>query len=319
MRHHVADLTVLAFADRKHQPDIGALVAFQRRIDRAVFDAVDLDALLEFIELRLRDVAMGADAIAPQPAGVGQFERARQTTVIGQQQQTFGVEIEPADRDQPRQALGKIVEHRRPPLGIGMRRHQAARLVIHEQPRALARRQHLAIDGDGVVGGDVERRRVDDAAVDGDAALRDPFLGVAARGQAGTRDHFGDALAGFLRLWLRAWRALVKIRRALAVGATAAEGGTLCKNLAVVLVLAARPILTRFAARMLLPVGAALGALARPVELRPILARTGKARTLFATAVVAGAIKARLVEIARSITGGTRITLAAIFALLPRL
>ena len=86
MGHDVADLAVLAFADRKHQPDIGALVALQRRIDRAVFDAVDLDALLQFIELRLRHLAMGADAIAPQPAGVGQFERARQPAVIGQQQ-----------------------------------------------------------------------------------------------------------------------------------------------------------------------------------------------------------------------------------------
>src|SRR6266513_1855663 len=34
MRHHVAHLAVLAFADRKHQPDIGALVVLQRRIDR---------------------------------------------------------------------------------------------------------------------------------------------------------------------------------------------------------------------------------------------------------------------------------------------
>jgi len=97
MRHHIAHLAVLAFADRKHQPDIGALVALQRRIDRAVFDAVDLDALFQFIKLRLGDLAMGAHAIAPQPAGVGQFQRARQPAVIGQQQQAFGVEIEPAD------------------------------------------------------------------------------------------------------------------------------------------------------------------------------------------------------------------------------
>ena len=211
MRHDVAHLAVLAFADRKHQPDIGALVALQRRIDRTVFDAVDLDALLQLVELRLRDLAMGADAVAPQPAGVGQFERARQPAVIGQQQQALGVEIEPADRDQPRQAFRQIVEHRRPPLGIGMRGHQPARLVIHEQPRALARRQRLAVDGDDVVGGDVERRRIDDAAVDGDAALRDPFLGVAARGEAGARHHLGDALAGFL-FARRLRRALVEFR-----------------------------------------------------------------------------------------------------------
>ncbi len=98
MRHDVAHLAVLALADREHDPDIGALVALQCRIDRAVFDAVDLDALLQLVELPLRHLAMGADAIAAQPAGVGQFERARQPAVIGQQQQALGVEVEPADR-----------------------------------------------------------------------------------------------------------------------------------------------------------------------------------------------------------------------------
>ena len=113
---------------------------------------------------------------------------------------------------------------------------------------------------------------------------------------------------------------------ALAIGATAAERRTFCKNLAVVLVLAARPIVTRFAARMLLPVGAAFGpsrvalrSLAGTVEFRAILARTRKARTLLAAAVVARPIKARLVEIARAVAGGTGIALAAILALLPRL
>ena len=101
---------------------------------------------------------MGADAIAPQPAGVGQFQRAREPAVIGQQQQPLGVEVEPADRDQPRQSFRQIVEYGRPALGVGMRGHQPARLVIHEQPRALARRQWLAVDGNDIVGGDVERR-----------------------------------------------------------------------------------------------------------------------------------------------------------------
>src|SRR3974390_2446967 len=43
MGEHIAHLAVLALADRKHQPDIGALVTLQRRIDRTVFDVFDLD------------------------------------------------------------------------------------------------------------------------------------------------------------------------------------------------------------------------------------------------------------------------------------
>src|SRR4029077_184756 len=55
MRQHVAHLAVLAFADCEHQPDIGALITLQDRIDRTVFDALDLDALLQRVELGLRD------------------------------------------------------------------------------------------------------------------------------------------------------------------------------------------------------------------------------------------------------------------------
>jgi hypothetical protein len=113
-------------------------------------------------------------------------------------------------------------------------------------------------------------------------------------------------------------RALVEFRLALAIGATAAEGGAFCKNLAVVLVFATRPIVIGFIARMLLPVGATSRPLAGTVEFRPILTRTRKARTLLAAAVVARPVEARLVEIARTVTGGTGIALAAILALLPR-
>src|ERR1700719_3655898 len=134
--------------------------------------------------------------------------------------------------------------------------HQAARLVKHEQPGALARRQRLAVDRDDIVGGDIERRRIDDAAVDGDAALHDPFLGVAARGKPRPRHHLGDALAGFL-LARGPWRTTL-VAHALTIGATATECWALGENLGVVLIVAARPIglmieRSRLAARMFLP------------------------------------------------------------------
>src|ERR1019366_7408020 len=119
-------------------------------------------------------------------------------------------------------------------------------------------------------------------------------------------------------------------------GAAAAEGRAFCKYLAVVLIVAARALVavggTRFGARMLLPVAAALGALPRPVEFgtvfagtvefRPlakravafwtILARTRETRTLGAAAVLARLVEARfvkagLVEIARAFARGARI------------
>ena len=48
----VLDLAVLAFAQRHQQPDVVALLALERGFDRAVLDALDLDAVLELVELR---------------------------------------------------------------------------------------------------------------------------------------------------------------------------------------------------------------------------------------------------------------------------
>ena len=67
-------------------------------------------------------------------------------------------------------------------------------------------------------------------------------------------------------------RPLVEVGLAFAIGAAAAERRTLGKNLAVVLVLAARPVFTGFVARMFLPVGAAFRPLTRTVEFRAVAA-----------------------------------------------
>src|SRR5206468_10483845 len=76
MRHHIAHFAIFSFADCKHQPDIGPLVAFERSIDRTIFNAIDFDAVFKFVQLRLRDLTVSADAIAPKPTGIRQFEHA---------------------------------------------------------------------------------------------------------------------------------------------------------------------------------------------------------------------------------------------------
>ncbi len=154
---HIAHLAVLALADRHCEPHIGALRAIEARLDRPVAHAVDGKALAQPVERSLVDLAMGAHAIAPEPAGRGQFEHAREPAVIGQQQQPFGRDVEPADGDEPRQRLGERSEDGRPPLRVRIRRHQPGRLVVQEQPGALALRQRLAVDDDAVLRGHVKR------------------------------------------------------------------------------------------------------------------------------------------------------------------
>src|SRR5437868_1165241 len=173
--------------------------------------------------------------------------------------------------------------------------------MVQEQPRALARRQRLAVDGDNVILGDVERGRIDNAAVDGDAALHDPFLRVAAGGKPCPRHHLGDALAGFL--FTRRSGRTAFLARSLAIGAAAAERRTFGENLAVVLVFPARPIgisieRSGFAAGMFLPVVTARPTLAvaiatRPLEFRPLAMRALAFWTMGLRAILAGARKAR--------------------------
>ena len=105
---------------------------------------------------------------------------------------------------------------------------------------------------------------------------------------------------------------------ALAICAAPAERRTFCEDFAVVLVLAARPLVTRFAARMLLRVGAAFGSSRVAVAIP--LAGTVEFRTVLAP--LTGAIKSRPLKVARAIARRTRTTFRTIRigpALLPRL
>ena len=198
----LAHLAVLAFADADGEPDIGALFTVERRFDRPIMHARDRDAGAQPVERRLHHAPQSAHAIAPQPAGRRQFEHARQTAVIGEQQQPFGVDVEPADADQPRQILGQRGEDGRASLRVGIRGHQAARLVIAEQPRALAGTQRLAVHRDAVGRRDVERGRGNHRPIDGHAPSGDPGLGLAPRGQPRPRHDLGDAFAEILLIAL---------------------------------------------------------------------------------------------------------------------
>ncbi len=193
---HVLDLAVLALAQAEDQPDIGALLALQLRVDGPVADAIDLDALLEGLELGLGDRAEGPHAVPAQPAGCRQLQHALQPAIIGEQQQALGVDVEPADGDDARQAfLLERIEYGGTALGILFGDHEARRLVIEPDAGAFPGAQQAAIDLHLVPGGDVEGGGADHLAVDGDAAVLDPQFGVAARAEAGAGDDLGQAVA----------------------------------------------------------------------------------------------------------------------------
>src|SRR6516164_4151647 len=121
MAENIAHLAVLALADREAEPEVRALYALERRVDLPVMDAIDRDALAQFVELVLRDRAVRAHAVATQPAGCRQFENARQRAVIGQEKKPLGVEIKPPDADQAWQFHRQPLEDCQPALRVAAR------------------------------------------------------------------------------------------------------------------------------------------------------------------------------------------------------
>ena len=116
MLEHALHLAVLAFAQAHRQPEIRALHAVDLRLDRAVDHSVDGDAAAELIERRLVDLAMRTDAIASEPSGGGKLQDAREPAVIGEEQQAFGVDVEPPDRHHARKLRRENGKHRRAAL-----------------------------------------------------------------------------------------------------------------------------------------------------------------------------------------------------------
>ncbi len=114
----------------------------------AVEHAVDGDAVLQLVQFVLVDLAMGAHAVAAQPAGGGQFQHTGQPAVIGQKQQAFGIDVEAADRHNARQVFRQVVENRRAAFRIGIGGHQTGGLVVEPQARALDAADRHAIDFD---------------------------------------------------------------------------------------------------------------------------------------------------------------------------
>ena len=118
---------------------------------------------------------------------------ASERAAVGQEQQALAVEIETADGDDARQLGRQGREHRRAPLRVAVGGHEPLRLVVAPELRGFGAGERLAVDQNLVFAADLEGWRVEDLAVDADAALPDPALGLAARAQPCPRHRLGDA------------------------------------------------------------------------------------------------------------------------------
>src|SRR5688572_8798232 len=103
----------------------------------------------------------------------------RQLAVIGEQQQSGGIHVKPADHDPTSAARrGQVIEHRGAALRVTARGHFTHGLVVQQYLRGIAlaaQVQWPAVQADtiGTAGAITQYR---DAVVDGHATGTDPFL-----------------------------------------------------------------------------------------------------------------------------------------------
>ena len=191
--HRAANLAVLALADAHGQPGVGALLAVEADLHRLEILALDGDALAQRVEGFGAGPPVHPHAVFAQPAGFGQLEPPFQPAVVGQQQQPFGVEVEPPDIENPRHPLGHLVKDGAAALFVLLGRHKAQGLVIKPQTGFLRGVDRLAVDRHLVGRAHIERGGLDLLAVHADASGQDHLFRIPPRGDAGTGDHLGDA------------------------------------------------------------------------------------------------------------------------------
>ena len=178
---HNLDLAVFAFAQVNRKPSIGALAAIQRGMDGFVIDAVNRDPVLELVQSLLCGVAVRSHAVTPEPGSVGMRQHTRKAAIVGQEQKSLRVDIQPTDRYHTGQIFWQIVKNCRAAFRVALSCHQPSRLVVEPQPCSLPFWQRITVDHNFVFGGDVECRAIDNGAIDADTPFRNPFFSIAAR------------------------------------------------------------------------------------------------------------------------------------------
>ena len=92
--------------------------------------ALNRDPFAQGLKVGVGWPTVNPNAVPPHPACRGQFKFAFDPAIIGEQQKTFGIDIEPSNGHHARHVIGHGVIDRAPPLFVGIRRHETNGLVI---------------------------------------------------------------------------------------------------------------------------------------------------------------------------------------------
>ena len=188
----LAHLAVAALGDDDAVPVVRTVAAtVDDRLEAGLL-TLDVDAFEQARLMCFGQRAEKADRVLALDAEAGMHQLVREFTGVREQQQAFGVDVEPADR-LPLALLQsrKTTEHGRPVLRIVMRDDLSDRLVVRDDARRRwhdAQLHRLAVDLHAVAERDAlaDMRRL---AVDFHMAVGDQVLHVAARADTRLREH----------------------------------------------------------------------------------------------------------------------------------
>ena len=114
----------------------------------------------------------------------GMGEALGKIPVIGEKKKTFGLGVEPADVEQPRQMRREEIVNGVARIRVAPGRNESGRLMQHDV-EALLPMNEFAVDFDVVAVGRLRAEIGADAAVNGDATGRNEFVAMPARTYSG--------------------------------------------------------------------------------------------------------------------------------------
>ncbi|KZL29242.1 hypothetical protein PsWM33_00024 [Pseudovibrio sp. WM33] len=189
------NFAVLAFTQANGQPNVVAFFSVQCRFNSAIKNTVNGNTVFQGIQLLLSHLAVGAHAVAAQPASCRQLNHAGKATIIGQQQQTFGVDVQAANSHNAWHVSRQDVKNSFTTLRVFIRGYRATWFVEQPEARPLTGWQRFAINDNLVFLGNGKSWCFQHGAVDADTASFNPCFCITARAQTSTCHCLGNTFA----------------------------------------------------------------------------------------------------------------------------
>ena len=187
---HIPHLTVPAFVDRDDERGLRGVAAqrHESHFGRRRAPAIDHQPARKAVEIVGVGHAEDARLVDARDLVARMREARREITVVGEQQQAFGLVVEPPDRVHVFTHTPQEIDDRRAPLRIRSGRDVAARLVQEQIPMVLDDFDAASVNADVVLARLRLRPELHDGgAVHGHAPLEHQLLGRAPRRHAGLR------------------------------------------------------------------------------------------------------------------------------------